>query len=115
MMWEAIGALALVGMALLFIAIMLAYRAGKRDGVEEYKAGMSERRAVLRAEARARTLPAHPDPFPAEWNERLADTGELRALAETGDLEEIERMNAEFMRVFDLWSWTKGRKGMHAA
>lgn len=114
MMWEATGGLILVSGALAF-ALWAFYRAGFSAGREAVRAEMAERRSLRRAETRAMLAVRHqaaPWPGP-EPDEQLATTGELRALAERGDLAELDREIAAFMRIFDLARW--GRRREHAA
>lgn len=110
--WQAFGSLELVQGAVVFVLLVVAHRFGKRDGAEEYRQGMAERRSLRRTEARAAAYTGRHQaaPWPGPEANQLATTGELRALeaaAETGDLAEIERTNAAFMRIFDLIAWTR--------
>lgn len=102
--WQAFGALELFQGALMYVLLVVAHKVGKRDGAEELKQEQAERRSLRRIEARqaAYTARHQAAPWPGPDPDQLATTGELRALAETGDVEEIRRLNAAWMRVFDL-------------
>lgn len=112
MMWLALGGLALVTGAAGFAFVMYGrdrYEAGRQSVLSE----QAERRSLRRMETRQAAYTARhqaapwPGPDPAT---QLATTGELRALAETGDIAEIERTNAAFMRIFDLIAHTRRRE-----
>ena len=100
----AFGALELVQGALAYTMIVVAHKVGKRDGAEELRQEMAERRSLRRLEQRERAYTARHQaaPWPGPDPDTLATTGELRVLAETGDMAEIRRLNAAWMRVFDL-------------
>ena len=50
-------------------------------------------------------------PFPdRDWAETLASTGDLRALAETGDIDTIRGHVAAFFRTFALQEWTRKKE-----
>lgn len=102
--FAAFGAIELFTGALVYVLLIIAHRVGKRDGVEEYRNAQSERRALRRLEQRAAAYTGRHQaaPWPGPDPDQLATTGELRQLAETGDIGEIRRLNAAWMRVFDL-------------
>lgn len=103
MMWEAIGAIVLFTIGLTGLGAAL-WHDGHKRGYEAHRLELAERRSLRRMEAR--TASYHPRhqaaPWPGPDPDTIATTGELRALAETGDIEEITRLNAAWMRVFDL-------------
>lgn len=109
MMWKVIGALVLVTAALT-VAMWAFYRLGRTDGRAQLLAEMAERRSLRRAQARAAAyVPRHqaapwPGPEPAE---QLATTGELRIMAETGDIGELKRHNAAFERLHAFAQWVR--------
>ena len=107
--WQAFGSIELVQGALVFVLLVIAHKVGKRDGVQEYLNEQSERRSLRRSERRSATYTARHQaaPWPGPSDDSLATTGELRQLAEDGDIPELERLNAGFMRVFDLIAWTR--------
>lgn len=100
----AFGAIEMVQGALVFVLLVVAHKVGKRDGRQEHLEEMAERRSLRRIEQRERAYTARHQaaPWPGPDPDALATTGELRALAETGDVAEIRRLNAAWMRVFDL-------------
>lgn len=102
--WQAFGALELFQGALMYVLLVVAHKVGKRDGREESELERAERRSLRRAETRALGYAGRHQaaPWPGPDPDQLATTGELRRLAETGDVEEIRRLNAAWMRVFDL-------------
>jgi hypothetical protein len=89
------------------------YRAGRADEASDRATRAIARRRELRnAPPRGKH---HLTPFPQiEDQERLTDTGELRILAETGDIEEIKRLNTAWFRTGDLKRWTRKRTGAAA-
>jgi hypothetical protein len=104
MMWEALGGLALItGMTLLL---------GIGYGRYRYEAGYQDRRAeelqpaayTGRHQASAPRLAPFPDREPFE---QLATTGELRAIAEEGDIPRLRAEVTAFFRVLDLRRWTR--------
>lgn len=112
---KAFGALELVQGALMYMLLLWTRRVSKRDGVEEYKQEAAERRSLRRMEKRASAYTARHQaaPWPGPEANQYATTDELRALeraAENGDLPEIRRTNAAFLRVGDWWSWTRKRE-----
>ena len=104
MSFAAFGALEMVQGALVFVLLVVAHRVGKQDGREELEQEMAERRSLRRMEARKASYSARHQaaPWPGPDPDTLATTGELRQLAEDGDVAEIRRLNAAWMRVFDL-------------
>jgi hypothetical protein len=111
MMWEFTGGMILVTLALIFAGWAL-LREGRRQGREFARIEQAERRALRRAETRHAGLATagrhRLQPFPGDADrEQLATTGELRALAEAGDIAEIRRLNAAWFRVRDLKRWAK--------
>lgn len=115
MIWWAIGSIVMFIIAASAGGCML-WRGGWEAGYEAHKLEMAENRAARRAEARQLERAGKgiwTEPFPEEWTERLASTGELRALAETGDIGTLQGHVAAFFRNLDLHGWT--RKGEHAA
>ena len=108
---KAFGSLELVQGAVVFVLLVVAHRFGKRDGAEEHRQQQADRRALRRMEARtAAYAPRHQAaPWPGPDPDALATTDQLRQLeaaAETGDLDEVRRTNAAFLRVHDWWGWT---------
>ena len=110
--WQAFGSLELVQGAIVFVLLVAARSLGKRDGVEEYKQEAAERRSLRRLERRtAAYAPRHQAaPWPGPDTDQLATTDQLRELAENGDIAELERTNAAFMRIFDLIAWNRKRE-----
>ena len=110
--WQAFGSLELFQGAIVFVFLVAAHRVGKRDGAEEYRQEMAERRSLRRLEKRtAAYAPRHQAaPWPGPDTDQLATTDQLRKLAEDGDLAEIARTNAAFMRIFDLIAWNRKRE-----
>ena len=111
MIWEFIGGMVLVTLALVFAGWAL-LREGRRQGRELARIEQAERRALRRCEARQGELIAagrhRLQPFPGDADrERLAETDMLRALAEQGNVAEIKRLNAAWFRVRDLRRWAK--------
>lgn len=108
MIGYAIGGLVLVLGAFAF-SLWIAYRKGRTDGYQAKISEMSENRARLRTERQAAKLGPHQlAPFPdRDWAETLADTGELRALAETGDMASVRGHVAAFWRTLSLHEWTR--------
>ena len=109
---KAFGALELVQGALMYALLLWTRRVSKRDGVEEYKQEAAERRSLRRLEKRttAYTAKHQAAPWPGPDTDQLATTDQLRKLAEDGDLAEIARTNAAFMRIFDLIAWNRKRE-----
>lgn len=108
-MWEALGAIVLFCAALAGWSRIM-WHLGGTSMREQLRLEQAERRSLRRIEARQQAytgrhqLAPWPGPEPAE---QLATTGELRALAETGDLAEIRRHNAAFHRLFAFKSWVR--------
>ena len=100
----AFGALELFQGALFYVLLLVFRHQWKKDGAEELRQEMAERRSLRRIEQRASAYTARHQaaPWPGPEPDTLATTGELRQLAETGDVDEIRRLNAAWMRVFDL-------------
>ena len=113
MIWWAIGSIVMFVTSMSAAGCLL-WRGGYASGYEAHKLEMAENRAARRAEARARVTPVQREPFPEEWTERLASTGELRVLAETGDIAALQGHVAAFFRNLDLHGWTR-KRGTHAA
>ena len=118
--WKALGAALVFLAALIYVALVVAHRFGKRAGVEEY---LDEKRVRRYRRHRAARIAAGTkvrgrlEPFPGDTDElfeRLpADTGELRELsemAETGELDRIKAENAAFFRLLALREWTRKRE-----
>ena len=114
MNYAAIGGIILTITMAVFGLVCVAYQAGKRDGREALLQERAELRSLRRAEARAPHGRHHAAAFPGddEIFERMPhDTGELRVLAETGDIQGIRNLNAAFFRTIGLREWTRKRAG----
>ena len=111
-MWEAIGGLILVAAALIGLIVYYGHVRWEA-GYEAHRADMAENRAARRAEQRARSAMRGHEiaPFPGDdWAERLADTGELRVLAETGDMDTVRGEVAAFFRLLSLHERTRKKE-----
>ena len=100
-MLYAAGGMILVTLALIFAGWAL-LREGRRQGRELARIEQAERRAVRRAEVREATGRHRLTEFPGEAFEKLATTGELRAMAEAGDLAGLRRETTALRRIWDL-------------
>jgi hypothetical protein len=110
-MLYAAGGMILVTLALIFTHWALLLE-GRKQGRELARIEQAERRALRRAGARQGELATagrhRLQPFPGDADrERLAETDQLRKLAEQGDVAEIRRLNAAWFRVRDLKRWAK--------
>lgn len=108
----ALGGIMLFIAACVYALCVACYKTGERDGVEKYKQATAERRSLRRMEARTTAYTARHQaaPWPGPDPDQLASTDTLRKLAEDGNIAELERTNAAFMRIFDLISWTRKRE-----
>lgn len=103
MIFEAVGGLVLVAAASGGLIVYYGHLRWEA-GYERHKQDMAERRSLRRMETRTATYsPRHQAaPWPGPDPDTIATTGELRQLAYDGNLPEITRLNAAWMRVFDL-------------
>ena len=101
--WYAFGGIALT-LGALVASWWAVWKMGVDFGREQVKQEQAERRSLRRMEKRTTAYSARHQaaPWPGPDPDQLVTTGELRRLAEDGDVAEIRRLNAAWMRVFDL-------------